>query len=395
MYPRIYDHYYPEMQPGRVYILFGARQVGKTTLINTLLSHLPSGKRCRVESGDNMLIHAPLSSGRFKEVLGFAEGLDVLVIDEAQRIPNIGMALKILADQRPDLHIIVSGSSSFELAGQVGEPLTGRKKTLLLYPISLYELYREQSPYELDTQIEDFMLYGMYPAVLNCPTAREKQEVLRELAGAYLLKDILELERIKSSKALLDLLRLLAWQTGSEVSLSELGENLSLDKKTIQRYLGLLEQTFIIYEVRGFSRNLRKEIIRKSKYYFVDTGIRNVLINDFKPVSQRNDTGHLWENFLLSERMKTREYSLLAPGLSNESRFWRTWDQKEIDLIETQGNEIRAYEFKWNAKAAGKKDFPEEFRAAYPEAKCTFVTRENWGEFLLIEGENSDFRQKK
>jgi predicted AAA+ superfamily ATPase len=368
------------MEAGRVHVLYGARQVGKSTLIGTILSRLPKRAKHRLESGDNVLIHENLKAGNTDAILRFAEGLDFLVIDEAQRIPGIGLTLKILADNRKDLRIMVSGSSSFELAGQIGEPLTGRKKTMLLYPLSLYELQRGQSAYELDRQIEDYMLYGMYPAVLNAKTVSAKKEVLFELAGSYLLKDILELDRIKSSNTLLDLLRLLAWQTGSEVSLSELGQKLSLDKKTIGRYLDLLEKSFVIFQARGFSKNLRNETTQKSKYYFYDTGIRNTLISSFNPLRNRNDTGHLWENFLMSERMKTREYSGLAPGFANEARFWRTWQQKEIDLIEERDGLIFAYEFKWGKSAAA---IPEEFSAAYPDAQCAVVNRDNWAEFLL------------
>jgi predicted AAA+ superfamily ATPase len=290
------------------------------------------------------------------------------------------MALKILADNRPDLFILVSGSSAFELAGQVGEPLTGRKKTFVLYPLSLYELHREQSAYDLGRQFPLFLVYGMYPEVLTAKTAADKQERLRELAGSYLLKDILELNKIKSSKVLLDLLRLLAWQIGSVVSHSELGQKLSLDKKTIGRYLDILEKSFVIFQAQGYSKNLRNEITKKSKYYFYDTGIMNVLISSFNPPEQRDDIGHLWENFLMAERMKTREYSGLAPGFSNESRFWRTWDQKEVDLIEERDGKVYAFEFKWGKS---KTAFPDSFIEAYPKAECIFVTQENWKEFLL------------
>jgi predicted AAA+ superfamily ATPase len=380
MLPRINDRLWDSMQGGKVYVLFGARQVGKTTLLKAILSRLPPDCRYRLESGDNTLIHEEFSSLRFDRVLRFVEGLDLLVIDEAQRIPEIGRALKILTDQRRDLRILVSGSSSFELAGQVGEPLTGRKKTMYLYPLSLYELHREQSAYELERRLEDFLIYGMYPAVLCAETAAEKREVLRELAGSYLLKDILELDRVKSSKTLFDLLRLLAWQTGSEVSHSELGQKLSLDKKTVGRYLDLLEKSFVIFQARGFSGNLRNEVTKKSKYYFYDTGIRNVLISSFNPLELRNDTGHLWENFLMAERVKTREYSGLAPGIANESRFWRTWDQKEIDLIEQREGTLYAFEFKWEGRRAA---IPGDFIRAYPGAVCAVISRDNWAEFIL------------
>jgi predicted AAA+ superfamily ATPase len=365
-----------------VCVLFGARQVGKSTLIRTILSRLPQTCAYRLESGDNILVHEALSSGNFRNIIGFVEGLDLLIIDEAQRIPKIGLALKILVDNCPELSILVTGSSSFELAGQVGEPLTGRKRTLPLYPLSLYELHRSYSVYELNNMMPDFLVYGMYPEVLTAKTRAEKREILRELAGSYMLKDILELDRIKSSKSLLDLLRLISWQIGSEVSYSELGQKLSMDNKTVVRYLDLLEKSFILFQARGWSGNLRNEVTKKSKYYFYDTGLRNVLISSFEGLEQRNDTGHLWENFMFSERMKTREYSGLSPGLSNESWFWRTWDQKEIDLIEQRGEELFAYEFKWGKNRGAM--IPVEFTTAYPHARCAIITPDTWPDFLLL-----------
>jgi predicted AAA+ superfamily ATPase len=251
---------------------------------------------------------------------------------------------------------------------------------MFLYPVSLYELNRERSVYELDRGLNDFIIYGMYPEVLCAEKAAEKQEILGELAGSYLLKDILELDKVKSSKTLIDLLRLLAWQIGSEVSHTELGQKLSLDKKTVGRYLDLLEKSFVIFQVRGFSGNLRNEITKKSKYYFYDTGIRNALISSFNAPDLRNDMGHLWENFLMSERMKTREYAGIAPGFANESRFWRTWDQKEVDLIEQREETIYAFEFKWSR---GKAAIPAAFTEAYPQAECAIISRDNWADFLL------------
>jgi predicted AAA+ superfamily ATPase len=384
MYSRIYDEFDKYLQPGKVSILLGARQIGKSTLIRNYLSKLPANCKYRLESGDNVLIHEILSPGWLPRILTFAEDLDLLVIDEAQRIPRIGLALKMLIDHQDKnkpLSILISGSSSFELSGQVGEPLTGRKRTLPLYPISLYELRKDYSVFELQQRLADFLVYGMYPDVLNAQTQKEKQEQLRELAGSYLLKDILELDRIKGSKVLLDLLRLIAWQTGNEVSYSELGQKLSLDNKTVARYLDLLEKAFVLFQVRPWSSNLRKEINKKSKYYFYDTGLRNVLITDFNMPDQRNDIGFLWENFMMAERIKTREYSGLAPGFNNESRFWRTWDQKEIDLIEQRGEELYAFEFKWGK---GKNaHVPKDFAEAYPHAKFTVITPENWPDFLL------------
>ncbi len=374
MIQRIYSDLSDFLSPGKVLILFGARQVGKTTLIKKFLTKQTC--RWRLESGDNILLHEILSSLEFPKIISFVEGLDLLVIDEAQRIPNIGMALKILCDQVPDLQILVTGSSSFELAGQVGEPLTGRKKTLTLFPVSVLELSKEQSAYELSSSLENFLLFGMYPAVLSVKTTTEKRQVLEELVGSYLLKDLLELERIKSSKILLDLLRLLAYQVGSEVSAHELGQKLGLDGKTVARYLDLLEKGFVLFSLRGYSNNLRKEITRKGKYYFFDTGLRNCLISNFNPLDRRNDIGALWENFLMIERLKTRMYS----GIYGNPFFWRTWDKKEIDLVEERDGQLWAYEFKWkNLEVTA----PKDFMAAYPNSVFCIVHKENWAPFLL------------
>ncbi len=375
MLPRFLDNIADFLKPGKVLVLYGARQVGKTTLVKKVLEGLAC--RWRLESGDNILVHEALSGLDFRKVLGFAESLDLLVLDEAQRIPNIGRALKILADQAPGLRILATGSSSFELAGQIGEPLTGRKRTLTLYPLSLLELSRERSTYELTRSMDDFLVYGMYPAVLTAQSREEKRRILEELVGSYLLKDILELDRVKSSKVLLDLLRMLAYQTGSEVSPTELGQKLGLDGKTVARYLDLLEKGFVLFSLRGYSGNLRKEIVRKGKYYFYDTGIRNALISNYNPPESRNDTGALWENFMMIERLKSRAYREV-PG---NPYFWRTWDQEEIDLVEEREGRLWAYEFKWKAQDARP---PKSFSEAYPGSEFRVIGRDNWAESFLL-----------
>jgi predicted AAA+ superfamily ATPase len=371
---RAFEPLYPQLVPGKVLVLFGARQVGKTTLIKNMLSSLDC--RWRLESGDNILVHEALSEQSFPKLLSFVEGLDLLAIDEAQRIPDIGRVLKIWTDQVPLLRIIVTGSSSFELAGQIGEPLTGRKRTFIMYPVSMLELTKDTSAYELSTRLDEFLVYGSYPAVLTASTSAEKREILEDLVGSYLLKDVLELERVRASRTLLDLLRLLAYQIGSEVSAHELALKLSIDGKTVARYLDLLEKSFVLFSLGGYSGNLRKEITRKNKYYFLDLGIRNALLANFNPPDRRDDKGALWENFLMVERMKTRAYRSIYAN----PYFWRTWDQKEIDLIEERDGVLHTFEFKWKPQSGTA---PRDFTEAYPGSPFTVVHRENWQEFLL------------
>ncbi len=377
MFYRTYDSLASQLEPGKVMVLYGPRQVGKTTLIHHVTEGMPG--RWRLESGDNILVHEILAGLDFKKVLGFVEGLDLLVIDEAQRIPNIGLALKIMVDEVPGLKILVTGSSSFELAGQVGEPLTGRKRTLTLYPMSLLELAAEKSPYDLTRALDEYLVFGMYPAVISANGNAKKQRLLEELVGSYLLKDVLELERIKSSKVLLDLLRLLAYQIGSEVSPTELGQKLALDGKTVARYLDLLEKAFVLYSLRGYSGNLRKEIVRKGKYYFYDLGLRNTLISNLNPLERRNDVGALWENFMMMERLKSRAYREQHAN----PYFWRTWDQAEIDLVEEREGRLHAYEFKWAEQTV---TVPKDFIDAYPDSEFRTVHLGNWAEDFALGG---------
>jgi predicted AAA+ superfamily ATPase len=282
----------------------------------------------------------------------------------------------MLIDSRPELNIIATGSSSFDLAGKFGEPLTGRQVPLRMYPLSIGELRKTMNNYELRQNLEDFLIFGMYPEVRAAPSSEEKRLILRELADAYLLKDILELERIKRPKVLVKLLTLIALQTG-EVSLNELSNTLGVDIKTVDRYLDLLEKCFVLYNLRGFSRNLRNEVTKKSKYYFYDTGIRNAVINNFNPLSMRNDVGVLWENFMIMERLKARNYGRMYAN----DYFWRNWEKQEIDLIEEYGGSLHGYEFKWSAKKIPKA--PNAFKESYPDSSYEVVNPENFLEHLL------------
>ncbi len=375
MIQRIYNDLELFLQPGRVLVIYGPRRVGKTTLIEEYLKK--TSWKYKLDSGDNIRVQQILSSQDFSKILGYVERYELLVLDEAQQIPNIGLGLKILTDHRPDLRVIATGSSSFELSNQIGEPLTGRKRTLTLYPVSQIELHAQMNEHELKEALPDFLVYGSYPEVLTATTKKQKQELLTELAEAYLLKDILALEQIKGSKFLFDMLKLLAFQIGNEVSAQELGRQLGLSVKTVQRYLDLLEKAFVIVRVGGFSRNLHSEVVRKSKYYFFDTGLRNAVISQFNDLTQRSDIGALWENFLFMERFKKRAYQELYAT----SYFWRTYEGQEIDLIEEGNGEIRGYEFKWSASQA--RSAPPQWQASYPNASYVTVHPDNYFPFIL------------
>lgn len=361
------------LDPNKVVLLYGPRQVGKTTLVTDYLKN--TTYKHAFYTGDNVRIHEILGSQRFDLILPFVKDIELLVLDEAQKIPNIGMGLKIIVDQVPGIRIIATGSASFELAGQVGEPLTGRKWTLILYPVSQLELLREIREFDLKERLTEFILYGGYPSVLSESTYAKKQKILSEIVDSYLLKDILELEKVKGSKVLLDLLRLLALQVGNQVSLTELGAQLGLDYKTIARYLDLLQKAFVIFELRGYARNLRKEIRKKSKYYFWDTGIRNAILNNFNELNLRNDVGALWENFCVIERLKHQAYTPLHAN----NYFWRTWEQAEVDWVEERDGKLYGFEFAYSEK---RKKSPKVWLNTYKEATFSTVHHENYLSFV-------------
>lgn len=360
--------------PGKALIIFGPRQVGKTTLLKHYLATCPY--RYKLDSGDNVLLQSVLQGADFKTIFDYVGGYELIAIDEAQLIPNIGQCLKIMVDQIPNLRIIVTGSSSFELAGQVGEPLTGRKKTLTLFPIAQLELNAMFNHSELHAQLSDYLIYGAYPEVVTAKIISQKQDYIYEIVQSYLFKDILAFEKIKHPKLLIDLLRLLAFQVGSEVSLSELAQKLMIDTKTVIRYLDLLEKSFIVFNLRGFGRNLRKEMTKKSKYYFYDNGVRNGLIANFNSLDLRDDVGKLWENFLMIERIKKQSYQRIIVN----RYFWKTWDKKEIDLIEEHDGKLFAYEFKWSNKTA---KIPNDWISNYPKSHFSVIHRENYLHFLV------------
>lgn len=354
-------------------VIYGPRQVGKTTLLKNFLANC--NLKYKLDSGDNIKIQHILSSQDFDLLKDYAANYELIAIDEAQKIANIGINLKILVDHIPNIKIIATGSSSFELAGQIEEPLTDRKTTLTLYPIAQLELLNLYNKYELKNKISEWLVFGSYPEVVTAKSKNAKIKLLEEIVYSYLLKDILALDRIKNSKKLLNLLRLIAFQIGNEASLRELGKQLSLDYKTVARYLDILEKAFVIYNLRGFSKNLRKEITQKSKYYFYDNGIRNTIISNFNNLEDRNDLGPLWENFVFIERCKKRAYHEIVAN----HYFWRTWEQQEIDLVEEREGKLFAYEIKW------KKDkikAPRQWLNTYPDSIFSVITKNNYLEFV-------------
>ena len=362
--------------PGKVLVLYGPRQVGKTTLANDLIASV--ALRSRFVTADEIIYREALASQsrqRLGELLGDAE---LLVIDEAQRVPNIGLNLKILVDSFPQAVILATGSASFELANKISEPLTGRTLTFNMYPISYAEIRQAFGVLEARSQLERWMIWGGYPAVttLNDPALRER--LLGEITGAYLYRDILEMEGIRHADKLISLLRLLAFQIGQEVSLSELATSLGLGRPTVERYLDLLEKSFVIFRVGGFSRNLRKEVTKNSRYYFYDNGIRNSLVQNFNPLHLRQDVGQLWENYLMMERRKVNQVA----SRSANAYFWRTYDQKEIDYIEERGGKLHGYEFKWGGKAMPRKT-SSEFMETYPGSELATISPENFEAFVL------------
>lgn len=375
MIPRAYEPLDAYLQPNKVLLIYGPRRVGKTTLLRNYLAHTPF--RYKLDSGDNIRTQQVLGSQDFQQIIDYVEGYDLLAIDEAQNIPSIGRGLKILVDQVPNLRIIATGSASFELAGQVGEPLTGRKVTLTLYPMAQTELLALHNRFELREHLEEFLLYGTYPEVILEPRRQARIEIISEIANAYLLKDILALDQIKSSRTLWNLLQLLAFQVGSEVSANELSRKLGIAVKTVQRYLDLLEKAFVAVRLGGLSRNLRKEVTSKAKYYFLDNGIRNAIISQFNPLALRDDVGKLWENFCFSERAKYRAYT----GTHANHYFWRTYDQQEIDLVEEREGRLFGYECKWSAAASPAP--PRDWLNAYPNAAFMVITPQNYQEWVL------------
>ena len=359
---------------GKIVILYGPRQVGKTTLIKNLLGEIRL--KALIVNGDELRFRDVLSSQDLPTLQGLVSGYELLVIDEAQRIPDIGINLKILHDNIPELKIIATGSSSFELANRIKEPLTGRTWTYTLYPVSVWELSRLWNSFELENRLEELLVFGAYPELFSYGSDEDKARYLREVCGSYLYRDILALSGIRNRDRMADLLRLLAYQVGSQVSLDELGRQLGMSRDTVNSYIDLLEKSFVLFRLRGFSRNLRKEVVKMGKVYFYDLGIRNSIIDNIKRLKLRDDVGKLWENFLIIERQKTLAYSDRDAG----SYFWRTYTGAELDYVEESGGTLSGFEFSFNQR---KKKPPKTWIESYSGSTWNQIHSGNFLDFLV------------
>ena len=361
------------MLPNKVMLIFGARRVGKTVLMNQLINGF-SGKSLKMngEDYDTLRLLDERSISNYRNLLS---GIDLLAIDEAQHIPDIGAKLKLMVDEIPNIRIIVSGSSSFDLFNKSGEPLVGRSIPFHLTAFSQREISQIENVLETRQNLENRLIYGSYPDVVLMKNTEQQKEYLKNIVDAYLLKDILMVDGIKNAAKMKELLQLVALQLGNEVSYEELGQKLGMSKNTVEKYLDVLSKTFVIYRLGAFSRSLRKEITKAGKWYFYDNGIRNALISAFNSLSVRQDVGALWENYLIGERVKKN----FNENADKELYFWRTYDGQEIDLVETHGDKIAAFEFKWGDKTP---KIPSAFLTAYPTANYQVVNRSNYLEFI-------------
>ena len=367
------------IQSGKVIVIYGARRVGKTTLLRKFIENLDKQAVLFV-NGDDITARQFLESQSIENLRDFVGRHQYLIVDEAQYVRNIGLNLKLIVDHIPGIKVIATGSSSFDLAQNVGEPLTGRRFVLKLFPLAQMEISNMEKRHETAANLETRLIYGSYPEVVTLRDNKLREEYLRELIASYLFKDILALEGIRYSDKLVRLLQLLAFQIGNEVSLSEIGRQLAMSKNTVERYLDLLEKVFIIFRLTGFSRNLRKEITKNNRYFFYDVGIRNAVVGMFNPLNLRDDTGKIWENYIISEIQKRREYQ----RHSSRFYFWRTYDRKEIDLIEESAGKLSGYEIKWKKSRVSA---PKDWNKYYPNAGFEVINQENYLNYILKQGD--------
>ncbi len=358
---------------GKAILLFGARQVGKTTLLEQLVEgRMENTLQISGDEPDIRTLFQSITSTQLKNYIGQNT---LFIIDEAQRITNIGLTLKLITDKLKGVQVIATGSSAFEMANKMNEPLTGRKFEFSLFPLSFKELVNEHGLLEEKRQLEQRLIYGSYPEIITA--THNKEQLLNLIADSYLYKDLLMLENIKRPKLLEKLLKALALQVGNEVSFNELAQLVGADKGTVEKYIQLFEQTFIVFQLPSYSRNVRNELKKSRKIYFYDNGIRNAVIGNYNPVAKRTDIGALWENYLMAERLKKNTYM----GKRTSSYFWRTTQQQELDLVEETTNALLAFEFKWGTKAKAK--IPKTFTRAYPNATTQLINPDNYEEFLM------------
>lgn len=361
---------------GKVLILIGSRQVGKTTLISEISKNFTQEEVLFVNC-DESDVRAVLENSSSTAIKAFIGSKKLFIIDEAQRVNGIGLTLKLIADTLKEVQVIATGSSAFDLRNELEEPLTGRKIVIELFPISTQEMVHHTSYLEEKRMLEQRMIYGMYPEIINNPTDAKK--LLKELSDSYLFKDILSYKDIRQPDALRKLLTALSLQVGSEVSYNEIGNLIGLDKETVERYIDLLEKSFVVFRLTSLSRNGRNELKKSRKIYFYDNGVRNAVINNFNPLSLRADVGDLWGNFMISERRKTLHYNQIFAN----TYFWRTHTQQEIDYIEEREGKLFAYEFKWSEKKKAK--LPKLFAELYPENEFELINSKNYMEnFVLV-----------
>jgi uncharacterized protein len=357
---------------GKAIIIVGARQVGKTTLVK----HLLKDQEYLFFDADDPTIRQLLSNPNTEQIRTFLGNYKTVFVDEAQRIEGIGLTLKIITDQFKDVQLIVSGSSSFDLGNKLNEPLTGRKWEYELFPISWEEFEKKEGFIKAEQQIENRIIYGFYPEVLN--NQGKEREIIKNLTSSYLYRDILAFSEIRKPEILDNLLLALSLQVGSEVNYNELAQTIGVNKITIQKYIDILEKGYIVFRLYSFSRNIRNEIKRNRKIYFYDNGIRNMIIGNFNQLKLRADVGSLWENFLIAERIKQNVYKDTFARMY----FWRTKQQQEVDFVEEKNGEISGFEFKWNPKTKIK--FPETFVKTY-NANTKKIDRKNFREFIIVD----------
>ena len=361
---------------GKVLLLIGPRQVGKTTLLKNILTSVSSEKKVQFWNCDESDVRQFLSEANSAKLKSFVGNSDFIVIDEAQRVKDIGLTIKLLHDSFPNVQLAVTGSSSLDLSNSINEPLTGRKFEYNLFPFSTNELVNHTSMLEEMRLLKNRLVYGFYPDVVNNPG--EEKEILTNIVNSYLYKDVFEFQDIRKSSVIEKLVQALALQVGSEVSFNELGNLLGIDTVTVQRYVDLLEKAYVIFHIRSFSRNVRNELKKSIKIYFYDNGVRNSVISNFSPVELRSDIGALWENFLISERIKNNAYH----NKHAKYYFWRTTQKQEIDFIEEVEQNLFAYEFKYNPKKVNSK-CPVTFSNNYPNVPFDVITSENYMDFVV------------
>lgn len=376
IYPRsIQSIFEKNLRPNKVLMLIGPRRVGKTTFIRNYLKAFKVEEILKL-NGEDVLDAALIQERSVANYSRLLEGKKLLVIDEAQHIPNIGMILKLIVDTIEGIRVIASGSSAFDLHQQAGEPLVGRMSTLNLFPLGQLEYSKVEDFKTTQENREERLIFGGYPELSQYSEWKDKEAYLYQLMNDYLLKDILKVDGVRNSHKLYSLLRLIAFQIGKEVSLEELGRQLGMSKNTVERYLDMLSKVFVVYRISGFNRNLRKEIVKNNRWYFYDNGVRNALIQNFNKLDLRADVGELWENYLAAERIKFQNYT----QLHCTNYFWRTYDQQELDWVETEGDTIRSYEFKYNLNKSPKA--PIGWKNAYPEASFEVIHSGNYLEWI-------------